>query len=289
MATAAALTLTVACKKKTTDDGNGAAAFTVENKQRTLLVYNTATWCGPCGTYGGPTFKGTLTNEDIVAIDLHTSGSSLLTPIYAPGGAKKDTAMIAPFAIYLYAQTKPNGYIPHFYANNTFLGNSEVTTTSITSAANTFKATAPTAGVAVKASASGNVINIDYKAKAFSALTGDYHLSLLLCEKSVTATQSGAPGGITDHKHIVRATAYGTAASPLDAFSPTPVLSNATAGQEVSGSKSFTWELPTIATRYNGFKRWDAFTASNTMVAAILWKKNGNAYEVVNVAQCDVK
>lgn len=289
MATAAALTLTVACKKKTTDDGNGAAAFTVENKQRTLLVYNTATWCGPCGTYGGPTFKGVLSNADIVAIDLHTSGSSLLTPIYAPGGAKKDTAMIAPFAIYLYAQTKPNGYIPHFYANNTFLGNSEVTSTSITSAANTFKAAAPVAGVAVKAAASGNVINIDYKAKAFSALTGDYHLSLLLCEKSVTATQSGAPGGITDHKHIVRATAYGTAASPMDAFSPTPVLSNATAGQEVSGSKSFTWELPTLATRYNGFKRWDAFNASNTMVAAILWKKNGNAYELVNVAQCDVK
>jgi len=288
IASAVALTMTVACKKKKTD-GPAADAFTVENTQRTLLVYNTATWCGPCGTYGGPTFKGTLDNPDIVAMDLHTSGSSLLTAIYTPGGAKKDTAMVAPFAIYLYAQTKPNGYIPHFYANNTFLGNSEVTTASITSAANTFKATAPTAGVAVRATASGNVINIDYKAKAFSAGSGDYYMSLILCEKSVTATQNGAPGGITDHKHIVRATAYGTAASPLDAFSPSPVMSNPTAGQEISGSKSFTWELPALAVRYNSFKRWDVFTPANTMVAAILWKKNGSNYDVVNVAQCDVK
>lgn len=288
VASAVALTMTVACKKKKSDTP-AADTFVVENTQRTLLVYNTATWCGPCGMYGGPTFKGTLDNSDIVAIDLHTSGSSLLTPIYTPGGAKKDTAMVAPFAIYLYAQTKPNGYIPHFYANNTLLGNSEVTTAGITSAANTFKATAPAAGVAVRATASGNVINIDYKAKAFTAGTGDYHLSLILCEKVVTATQNGASGGITDHKHIVRSTAYGTAASPLDAFSPTPIMSNPTAGQEISGSKSFTWELPALATRYNSFKRWDAFTPANTMVACILWKKNGTGYDVVNVAQCDVK
>jgi hypothetical protein len=289
-ATALALTLTVACKKKSTDDGNGAGeAFTVAQKQNTLVVYNTATWCGPCGVYGGPTFKGILDNPDIVAIDLHTSGSSLLTPIYAPGGAKKDTAMVAPFAIYLYAQTKPNGFIPHFYANNTLLGNSEVTTAAITSAANTFKAATPTAGVAVKASASGNTISIDYKAKAFSAASGEYYLSLVLCEKSVTATQSGASGGIAEHKNIVRATAFSTTESPLNAFSPAAVLNNPAAGQEVSGSQSFTWSLPTLATRYNAFKRWDAFSASNTMVAAILWKKNGTAYELVNAAKCDIK
>ena len=288
-ATALALTLTVACKKKSTDDGNTGDAFNVEQKQNTLVVYNTATWCGPCGVYGGPTFKGVLDNPDIVAIDLHTSGSSLLTPIYTPGGAKKDSAMVAPFAIYLFAQTKPNGYIPHFYANNTLLGNSEVTSTSITSAANTFKAATPTAGVAVKASANGNTISIDYKAKAFSAGSGEYYLSLILCEKSVTATQSGASGGITEHKNIVRATAFSTAASPLNAFSPTAVLTNPTAGQEVSGNQTFNWELPALASRYNAFKRWDAFTTANTMVAAILWKKNGTAYDLVNAAKCDVK
>ena len=288
-ATALALTLTVACKKKSTDDGNTGDAFNVEQKQNTLVVYNTATWCGPCGVYGGPTFKGILDNPDIVAIDLHTSGSSLLTPIYTPGGAKKDSAMVAPFAIYLYAQTKPNGYIPHFYANNTLLGNSEVTSTSITSAANTFKAATPTAGVAVKASANGNTISIDYKAKAFSAGSGEYYLSLILCEKSVTATQTGASGGITEHKNIVRATAFSTAASPLNAFSPTAVLTNPTAGQEVSGNQTFNWELPALASRYNAFKRWDAFTPSNTMVAAVLWKKNGTAYDLVNAAKCDVK
>jgi hypothetical protein len=66
-------------------------------------------------------------------------------------------------------------------------------------------------------------------------------------------------------------------------------MTNPTAGQEISGSKTYTWELPALNARYNGFKRWDAFSASNTMVAAILWKKNGTAYELVNAAKCDVK
>ena len=50
VASALALTLTVACKKKTTDDGSGASgALTVENVQNTVIIYKTATWCGPCG------------------------------------------------------------------------------------------------------------------------------------------------------------------------------------------------------------------------------------------------
>jgi hypothetical protein len=297
-ATALALTLTVACKKKSTDDGNGAGeALNVANTQNTFLVYKTATWCGPCGANGGPAFKGTLDNPNIIGVVMHISGSSALTPTYTPGGAKKDTAFVAPFAIQLYLKNKPTGSIPEFAANNVNLcdpdGNGSwdglPSSTAVISAANTFKATAPTAGIAVKASASGNNIKIDYKTKSFTANSGEYYISLLLCEKVVTALQSGAPGGITDHKHIVRGTAFGTAASPINLYSPTAVLTNPTAGQEVSGSQNYTWELPALAARYSQFKRWDAFTPSNTMVAAVLWKKNGSEYEFVNAAQCDVK
>lgn len=291
VATAAALTLTVACKKKKTDDGGG-ETFAVAQQQNTLLVYNTATWCGPCGAYGGPTFKTTLSDAEIagnlVAIDLHTSGSSQLVPYYMKPGGTNDTLFLSTFAAQVYAQTKPNGYIPHFYANNTFLGNSEVTSTGIKSAVNTFKAQTPTAGVAVKASNSSNKITITYKAKSFAANSGDYFLSLLLVEKAITGYQNGAPGSITEHKHIVRATAFGTVNDQSKAFSTAAVLSNPAAGQEVEGTQAFQFEALPIAARYSAVQKWN-YTPGNTMVVAILWKKNGSAYDFVNVAQCDVK
>jgi hypothetical protein len=287
-ATAAALTLTVACKKKTTDDGDGAAAFAVENKQKAILVYNTATWCGPCGTYGGPMFKSVLSNPDLVAIDLHTSGSSQLVPYYMKQGGTNDTLFISTFSSKLAAQTKPNGYIPHFYTNNTFLGNSEVTKVAVENAVNLFKAQTPAAGVAVKASNSNNKITIDYKAKSFAANTGDYHLSLLLVEKSIMGYQAGAPGSITTHEYIVRATAYGTVYDQATAFSPAAVLSNPAAGQEVSGTQSFQYEALPVAARYSSVQKWN-YNAANTKVVAILWKKNGTAYDFVNIASCDIK
>jgi len=298
VASALALTLTVACKKKTTDDGSGASgALTVENVQNTVIIYKTATWCGPCGVNGGPAFKGTLDNPNVVGLDLHISGSSALTNPYTPGGAKKDTAFIAPFSIELYLKNKPTGSIPEFNANNLNLsdadGNGQWDNTpssaQMITAANTFKATAPVAGIAVKAAASGNNIKIDYKVKSFTANSDEYYISLILCEKSVTAIQSGAPGGITDHKNIVRATAFGTVAMPTSLYSPSAVMVSPTAGKEVEGSQNFTWELPALASRYSQFKRWDVFTPSNTMVAAILWKKVGTEYLIVNSSKCDVK
>jgi hypothetical protein len=287
-ATAAALTLTVACKKKTTDDGNGGTAFAVENKQKSILVYNTATWCGPCGTYGGPMFKSVLSNPDLISIDLHTSGSSYLVPYYMRAGGTNDTLFLSTFASRIAAQTKPNGYIPHFYTNNTFLGNSEVTKVAVENAVNIFKVQTPAAGVAVKASNSNNKITIDYKAKSFAANTGDYHLSLLLVEKSITGYQAGAPGSITEHHNIVRATAFGTVYDQSTGFSTNAVLSNPAAGQEVSGTQTFQFEALPIAARYSNVMKWN-YSAANTMVVAILWKKNGAAYDFVNISSCDVK
>ncbi|MEK0439748.1 MAG: hypothetical protein RLZZ504_664, partial [Bacteroidota bacterium] len=35
------------CKPDNPDGGNGGTALTVTNKQRSFVVYHTATWCGP--------------------------------------------------------------------------------------------------------------------------------------------------------------------------------------------------------------------------------------------------
>ena len=73
------------CKPNSPDGGNGGASLTVTNKQRSFVVYHTATWCGPCGLYAMPEFKKLVTNanpDNIVAVDYHSSNSSKLVPLW---------------------------------------------------------------------------------------------------------------------------------------------------------------------------------------------------------------
>lgn len=277
---AAALTFVVACKKKTDDPAPAEPA-----KQNSLLVYNTATWCGPCGAYGSPTYKAILDEPGMVAIDLHTSGSSYLVPYYKK--PSNDTLFVSPFAFQLYNQTMPNGYIPHFYMNNSFLGNSSVTSSQIKTANDNFTKNAPKATIQVSAKANGSdVINIDYTTKFIDALSGDYHISLLVVEKAIDGYQASAPGNFTTHKHIVRASALTGTLANQTAFSASAIASNPAAGTTKTGTATFTFE--TYSNIPAQIIKWNYTPAANEIVA-ILWKKSGTSYEFVNASKADIK
>jgi len=189
--------------------------------------HNTATWCGPCGAYGSPEFKATIAARDansLVSIDLHSSGSSYLVPTFV----KNDTLFIAQFATALYAQTKPNGYIPHFYMDNSFLGNTGTTAATMTKFADDYNAAVPVeVGVAANASLSGNKITVNYKLQAYAPEAGaKYYTSVIICEKEIGCYQAGASGTFATHKHIIRASAHKNAAGTQLAFSESAVLDN---------------------------------------------------------------
>ena len=307
------------CKK---DDPSGTtdAPLTVAEKQRSLLIYNTATWCGPCGSVGSPTFKSAIdasNTDDLVMIDLHPALSSMsfLVPLATQEEKNNpDSLYYAPFSVELYQQSKPNGYIPQFYCSNSVLGNSAVTKDQILEFASNYNsAVSPEVGVAVKASASDKNINITYKMKALEPESGaEYYTSLLVIEKSVDAAQVvGSSWQKITHKNIVRGSAKYSAAgttfgggttwtnAPV-AFGDAADMTNPSAGSEIEKTATYKYSTPTqglkdawdaslVSQIGYGFGWWN-FNASNTAVVAIVWKKISNTEMFyVNAAYADVK
>lgn len=299
------------CKKEA-PTGASSATLTVANKQRSLLIYNTATWCGPCGAYGAPEFKGaiaTMSSDELVSIDLHTSGSSLLVPYYYDGA--KDSIYISQFAMQLYVQTKPNGYIPHFYVSNSFLGNTGTTAKTITDYASSYnknalvsnKANAKVAeiGVAANASLSGNKFTVNYKLQAFGPEDGaKYHTTVLLVEKSINTFQNGAAGNSADQEHIIRASMQNDQLNHQTAFSTSPIMNNPAENAIVDKTATFDY-VPASAkwvgvlnasnqTRYGRDFGWWSLNNTNTAAVVIVWKYiSATEYYYVNSVWADVK
>jgi hypothetical protein len=317
---ASAIGIMQSCKKETTSATE--AALTVEAKQRSLFVYGTATWCGPCGVTGGPMFKSVIANNstnDLISLDIHPTtqvGLSYLNPFALKDG-NPDSVIFAPFIDELYRQVKPNDYFPLFYCSNSLLGNTGVSAEQVKEFANNYnKNTAPEIGVAASASASGNKINIKYKMKALNPESGsEYFTSVLIIEKSVNAYQFVSPGSHTslEHKNIVRASAKNTTSGALFgggftipgvpvAFGDAADMINPVAQAEIEKSMTYTYTSPSseFKTGYNNYVRtqsqqpydfgWWNLSASNTSVVVIVWKKLSNTEMFyVNAVITDVK
>jgi len=286
----AALTVfAVGCKKDKVEDtnsGGGQTGLVVENQQRSLLVYSTATWCGPCGAYGGPNFKNALTTPNLVALNFQSSGSSDLVPYYRKQGV--DTLFIAPFVNQLYNSMRPNGYIPLFTMNSAVLGNSAVTTAQIADAANIYNANSPEAGIAAQATLSGEKFTIDTKMKWFKAGSGEYYITAFIVEKDLNHRQAvgGAYQAVYGHKHIVRATTAGDCDRSTQTVFGEIANGSLAVNAEFTKTLSFTWKNETPTGNLNN---WSLGSASNYGVAVVIFKKNGLLYDAVNSVWADVK
>jgi hypothetical protein len=276
----------------------GAAPLTVTKTQRSLLIYNTATWCGPCGQYGSGQFKTALAARDansLVSLDLHSSSGSYLVPTFV----KNDTVFIAQFAVALYGQTKPNGSIPHFYMNNSSLGS---TCASAPGSADDYNAAVPVeVGVGANASLSGNKITVNYKLQAYAPEAGaKYYTSVIICEKEIGCYQLGAPGTFATHKHIIRASAHKNAAGTQLAFSESAILDNPIKDAVTEKTATFDYvatpdklvtQINTATQGTTGFDfGWWKLNKANTGVAVIVWKYiSPTEMFYVNTVWADVK
>jgi thiol-disulfide isomerase/thioredoxin len=264
------------------DGGGGTTELTVDNTQRSILWYWTATWCGPCGSSGSPLFKQMIDeNEgvDIVAIDLHSSGSSRLVPGNDVGPY--------PFAPQIALSIRPNGFIPLFTLNNEFQGNSSVNVGTVNSKIDAHNAMDATVGVAASASADGNTITVKTKTKFFEETSGDYHISVLLLEKDVIAPQQ--VGGTLDnnfaHRQVVRASVVGGSLETQEGISNDAIASGSiSADTEVEGEYTIEWEKVDMP---DGYASWD-FDKANTSVVVVIWKKNGTIFDTVNTIELDL-
>ncbi len=289
------------CKKDETsnvdDDntnGGGSSALVVENKQRSLLAYVTATWCPPCGQVGGPTFKAAVTEKgtnEIIALNIQTSDSRLTPYFKRPSSINnQDSVYIAPIFSRIFAslniQTNAQGQygIPAFSMNNAYLGGSNVTSTTMTNNATTYNSNAPVVGVAAKKTISGNTITVDVKSKFFKEGSGEYFWSALVVEKSVTGYQNvgGVDNQNYEHKYNVRASMQNG-----EMYNQSVFGSSSFASGTVAVGKEFTQTFKLNYVNYSainpafGVIQWN-LNPANTNVAVIVWKKNGTKYDFVN-------
>jgi hypothetical protein len=209
---------------------------------------------------------------------------------------------IAQFATALYAQTKPNGYIPHFYMDNSFLGNTGTTAATMTKFADDYNAAVPVeVGVAANASLSGNKITVNYKLQAYAPEAGaKYYTSVIICEKEIGCYQAGASGTFATHKHIIRASAHKNAAGTQLAFSESAVLDNPAKDAATEKSATFDYvavpdkivtQINTATQGASGFDfGWWKLNKANTGVAVIVWKYiSPTEMFYVNTVWADVK
>jgi hypothetical protein len=291
------------CKKDETstgdDDNNngsggGSSSLVVENKQRSLLAYVTATWCGPCGQYGGPNFKAAVTEKgtsEIIALNIQTS-SSRLTPYFKRLSSmdNQDSVYIAPIFSNIFASlnipTNAQGgfSIPSFSMNNAFLGTSNVTSATMTNNATSYNSNAPVVGVAAKKTISGNTITVDVKSKFFKEGSGEYFWSALVVEKSVTGYQlvGGTPNENYEHKYNVRASMQNGEMYNQSVFGSSSFASGTVAvGTEFTKTFKLNYVNYTSINPAFGVIQWN-LNPVNTNVAVIVWKKNGTRYDFVN-------
>ena len=290
------------CKPENPDGGSTAASLTVAKKQRSLVVYHTATWCGPCGLYAMPEFKKLVAANDvdnIVPVDYHSSNSSRLVPLWMK--PNNDTLFIAPFAqqfLYTVSNINTSGQysIPTFWLNNSLIGSSNIKLADIQSSAVNANSIPVEIGVAASASASGQNLSIKYKLKAFAPEAGsDYYISAFIVEKSVTALQtvSGSGDVSTAHERVIRASALTNANGVPVAFSTAASMTSPAVNAEVEKTISWTFtSIPdAVKAKFVGWPWWN-WNPANTGVVIAVWRKVNDTtkpYYLVNTVYTDVK
>src|SRR5687767_3013223 len=175
-----------------TQDNGGCVV--INQAQYSMFYKYTATWCGPCGGWGGPAFDAMLDshNKDMLAFTLQSSDDF---------ETSRNAEIFAAFS------TKwPYGGTPNFQANNVSLG------TNVAGAdpeIATKNATALTAGIGIHytigAGTNAGKLNINVYTKFFTDVTGEYYAGVYILHKSIVKTQNvdGTPDPNYLHHHVM--------------------------------------------------------------------------------------
>ncbi len=288
----------VSCKKEkddTNDKNTGGIA--VEKKQRSFIGYVSATWCGPCGAYGGPTFKSTLNSKsdnEVIMLNIQTSTSKATPYFKRPSSMDNmDSVYISPIMGELFNSLNipvsgtGSFSIPAFSANNAYIGSSSTTQAALESAITSNNAKSPLLGVGATKSINGNTISVDTKVDFYEQGSGEYFYSVVVLEDKHVGYQlvGSTANNSYEHYNFARAAmANGGEMHTQATFSKQSFASGSVAsGQSFSKNFTFNYQSYTDA-QVNpafGLLKWN-MTGANTKVAVMVWKKNGTKYEFVN-------
>jgi hypothetical protein len=224
----------------------------VPEVQKTMITKITATWCPNCGSWGWDFFEEIIdgsTLQKAVFVGAHHSGT-----LDSDAGEAFSSNFNAP-------------YQPYFYAGNQDLGvNSGNVSDKVTETRNLINNNAnnsPVANVGLDATLAGNTLTLTTKTLFFQATEGEYYLGLYILENNVIAAQA-SNSDMASHPFVLRTSITN------DIFGPEVANGSINAGTEVT-DQSVTYELN------------DSWDFANLSVMGVLWKKEGNTYQFVNV------
>lgn len=300
LSAAALLTFVAACKKdKKTDGGSTStevaapASSDVANRQRSFMAYVTATWCGPCGMYGGPTFKQVISDigDDVIALNVQTSNSQLTSYFKKNGIDNPDSTFIGPAFNQIFPTlnipTSGGSFsIPAFSVNNNYLGTSNTTVDQLKGAITGNNANSPEIGIAANMGINGNTLTVKAKAKAFKdATANEFIWTVAILETPITGYQlvGSAANNSYEHKNIVRAV-VGSGGKMYNQNLWNATMASTSVKANAEFDKTFTFDFQNYTSLPAGatLQKWTSMTKSNTKVAVMVWRKMGTTYTFVN-------
>lgn len=227
----------------------------IQEKQYSLFYKYTATWCGPCGDWGGPAFVADVDANPgkILAFTVQVSddfATASNTDMYNALSAK-----------WSYGGT------PNFQCNNVSLGTNDG---GMFAEVATRNAMAPDAGIGIHysigAGANAGKLNINTYVKFFKPVSGEYFAGVYILHKSIKKNQNVA--GTYDpnymHHHVMMSHVTSVFGDPI---------ASGTIGTGKVYHLGFVFPYTDIP----------ELNLGQMDVVGIIWKKNGTTYDLVNV------
>ncbi len=227
----------------------------IPDKQYSLFYKYTATWCGPCGDWGGPAFVSdcdALTGK-VLAFTIQCSDD-----FATASNGEMYTALSAKW---------PYGGTPNFQCNNVALGTNDGGAFAEVATRNAMDADAGV-GIHYTIGAGPNVgkLNINAYVKFFNAVNGEYYVGIYILHKEIVKGQNTAGGmdATYEHHHVMMSHVTGVFGDP--------VASGAIgAGKVYNLGFVFPYtDIPDL-------------DLTKMEVVGIIWKKNGANFDLVNV------
>ena len=220
-----------------------------------LVTKMTATWCGPCGSWGWTLW------EDIIA---EVGEKSVLMSVYSPTSSELNNTTAAQWGSDFDVQGYPNycvnGKNRTAYSSSGGIYTSTTKTNAVNASDSTYS-TSPVAAAVYSKVISGTTITVNTATQFFSAASGEYYLGVYVIEDGVIEDQSGDAGAGASHHVVLRGAMDGNAYGTL--------LVNGTAGTDVM-ENTFTMEMESD------------WVADNITIGLVIWNKVSGSYNFVN-------